>query len=55
MRIQDLDKRDRPREKALKYGIETLETAELLALIIGHGIKNYSALDMAHLYYLAIP
>lgn len=48
MRIQDLDKRDRPREKALKYGIETLETAELLALIIGHGIKNYSALDMAH-------
>lgn len=48
MRIQDLDQRDRPREKAKKYGVESLENAELLALIIGHGVKNFSALEIAH-------
>ncbi len=39
---------DRPRERARRYGIENLENAELIALILGHGIKNLSALDMAN-------
>lgn len=47
MRIQDLEKKDRPREKAKLYGIEKLENAEIIALILGHGVASYSALDMA--------
>ncbi len=48
MRIHDMKKADRPREKARRYGLEKLENAELIALILGHGIKNHSALELAH-------
>ena len=47
MKIKELPKEDRPREKALHYGIETLQDGELLALIIGSGVKGCSALDIA--------
>lgn len=46
-RIADLNKGDRPREKALQYGVESLTIQELLALIIRHGIVGKSALDLA--------
>ncbi len=47
MKIYDLDKKDRPREKALRYGIEAISNQELLAIIIGSGVKNKSALEIA--------
>ncbi|MFA7067500.1 MAG: DNA repair protein RadC [Acidaminococcaceae bacterium] len=47
MRIKDLPASERPREKAFRYGFETLSNVELLAIIIGSGVKNYGALDIA--------
>jgi len=38
---------DRPREKMLLKGIQTLSDSELLALLIGSGTRNSSAVDLA--------
>jgi DNA repair protein RadC len=38
---------ERPREKLIKHGAATLSNAELLAIIINNGNKEYSALDIA--------
>lgn len=38
---------DRPREKLLLKGITALTDAELIAVLIGSGIKNESAVDLA--------
>ena len=38
---------DRPREKLLKYGEETLSNSELLAILLRTGIKGKSAVDLA--------
>jgi DNA repair protein RadC len=38
---------DRPREKLLSKGIRTLSDAELLAILIGSGTKEASAVDLA--------
>lgn len=48
MKINDIPLEIRPREKAFRYGIESLSDQELLALIIGSGVKNYSAIDIAN-------
>ena len=48
MKIADIPKCDRPREKALLYGVETLSDAELLAIFINYGQKGHSALDIAN-------
>ena len=48
MRIRDLPNEAKPREKALQFGIECLSDAELLAIIIGSGVRNYSALEIAN-------
>lgn len=47
-KIKDLPPEERPREKALHYGIEKLSTQELLALIIGSGTQGHSALEIGH-------
>ena len=47
MKISDIPKELRPREKALHFGIEELSDQELLALIIGSGGKGNSAIDIA--------
>ena len=47
-KISDLPPLDRPREKALYYGIEELADHELLALLIGSGSQNSSAIDIAY-------
>lgn len=47
MKIKDLPVYLRPREKALMNGIDSLSDYELLALLIGSGIKNKSAVEMA--------
>ncbi|MDY0100884.1 MAG: DNA repair protein RadC [Bacilli bacterium] len=46
-RIKDLPINERPREKALLYGLEALTNIELLAIIIGQGVKGHNALDVA--------
>ena len=47
MRISDIPENLRPREKALRYGIEELSDQELLAIIIGSGVHGHSAIDIA--------
>ena len=45
--IKQWDKKDRPREKLLELGASALSDAELLAILIGSGTKNLSAVDLA--------
>ena len=47
MRINEIPIESRPREKAARQGIDSLSDQELLALIIGSGVANHSALDIA--------
>ena len=46
-KIQELADYEKPREKAERFGIDTLTNEELLALIIGSGTVGFSALDIA--------
>ena len=46
-KIQDLANIDKPREKAERFGIESLKDEELLAIIISSGTIGYSSLDIA--------
>jgi len=46
-RISDLPKDDCPREKALKFGLNSLTNSELIAIIIGYGIKNINAIEVS--------
>ena len=45
-KILDLPLLERPREKALRYGISSLADHELLAIIIGNGSKGNSAIEL---------
>jgi len=47
MKIKDWPEDDRPREKFAARGRFGLTDAELLAIIIGKGVRNRSALDLA--------
>lgn len=47
MKISDLPKECRPREKAKLYGIEKLNDKELLSIIISRGVKNKSVLEIS--------
>ena len=46
-KIQDLANIDKPREKAERFGIDSLKDEELLALIIDFGTVGHSSLDIA--------
>lgn len=46
-RIADLMKEDRPREKALANGMESLTTVELIAILLGSGSRGESVIDLA--------
>ena len=46
-KIDDLPTLDKPREKAARFGIETLSDEDLLALIINVGTVGHSSLDIA--------
>ena len=39
MKVKDMPKHDRPREKLERYGVARLSEHELLALLLGSGIK----------------
>jgi len=45
--IHDLPLTERPRERLIQFGIEALSTQEILALVIGRGIKGESVLVTA--------
>ncbi len=47
MLIRYLPEQERPLEKAVRQGIETLSNTELLALILNSGTRNLSSLDLA--------
>ena len=45
--IKSWSEEDRPREKMLIHGYQALSNAELIAILLGSGTKNKSALDVA--------
>ena len=47
MAITDWHENDRPREKLLKFGEESLSDAELLAIFLRVGVKGKSAVELA--------
>lgn len=47
MKLKDLPKIERPREKLEKYGPERLSDVELLALFIGSGIKGKGVMELS--------
>lgn len=47
VRVSDLDISDRPREKALANGVNTLSDTELLAIILGSGAEGMSVIDLS--------
>lgn len=51
MKIKELEKSERPREKAIRYGIDKLSNEELLAILVRTGSGDCSALDIAHELY----
>lgn len=47
IKIKDLPKIERPREKLIKYGSGRLSNSELLAIILGSGKKGENVIDLA--------
>ncbi len=47
--IRDMAKDERPREKLLLYGVDSLSNEELLAIVIRTGVGNKSALDLSRI------
>lgn len=47
LRIKDLSREDRPREKLLLKGLVSLTNAELIGIIIGSGNDELTAMDLA--------
>lgn len=47
LRITDWAEEDRPREKLLMKGVQALSDAELLAILIGSGNKNETAVELS--------
>ena len=47
LKIKDWAVEDRPREKLLKKGISSLSDAEIIAILIGSGTRNESAVDLS--------
>lgn len=48
LRMKDLPEVERPREKLVALGAASLSTAELLAILLGSGSLQASALELAH-------
>ena len=49
MHIRDWPAQERPREKLIARGPGALSEAELLAVVLRHGHRGASALDLAHM------
>ena len=48
MKVKDMPKHDRPREKLERYGVTRLSEHELLALLLGSGIKGTNVVQLAN-------
>jgi DNA repair protein RadC len=48
MRVGERNAGDRPRERLLARGADALSDAELVSLLLGHGVAGVSAVDVAH-------
>ena len=48
MGFKDLPSNEKPREKLMRYGVDTLSNVELITIIIGSGTRNNSAMDVAY-------
>ena len=48
MRIKDLPKSERPREKLEKYGPERLSNSELLAILLRTGNEGINVVELAN-------
>ena len=48
MKLKNLPKSERPREKLIKYGKENLSDSELLAIILKTGTYDLNVIDVAH-------
>ena len=46
LKIKDLNEDDRPREKMMRHGASSLSDAELLAILIGSGSRNETAIAL---------
>lgn len=55
MRIKSLPKIERPREKLIRYGPEKLTNSELLAIILGSGVKGKNVVELARTVFNAFP
>lgn len=47
MKVKDLPESERPRERFLKYGVESLSNEELLSIILKTGNKNRSVKELS--------
>ena len=47
MKMNEMAFWEKPREKLLKYGADTLTTAEVLAILLRTGTRDKSALELA--------
>lgn len=47
IKVKDLYKEERPREKALRFGMDSLSNRELLAIVLRCGYQGVSALQLA--------
>ena len=47
MKIKEIPVSERPREKLIKKGADSLSTSELLAIILQGGIKDVNANELA--------
>jgi len=48
MKIKDLPRVDRPREKLEKYGPARLSNSELLAILLGTGVKGVNVVELSN-------
>jgi DNA repair protein RadC len=49
--IREMPRSDRPRERLVDLGVQALSTAELLALLLGSGTKDRSALQLGQMIF----
>lgn len=47
VKIKEIPKEDRPRERLIQYGVESLSNEELLAILLKTGTKNKSVKELA--------
>ena len=48
MQLKEMPLQERPRERLVKYGAESLSVAELIAILLATGTRGKSVLELAH-------